>query len=147
MSVAIAPRFAGIAQFEQCVNGARMTPDGFNANGDLGVDQPNDPIAVGAIQAALRDLGHPLLVSFIYDAATAETVRRFKNDQQLALPAGISQHDRVTGPGTSGRLNALFTPAPIHAPALTPVPPPPGLQAWEQVISFRPVVPLQAAVN
>ena len=115
MSVVIAPRFAGIAQFEQCVNGARMTPDGFDANGDRGVDAPNDPIAVGAIQAALRDLGYPLLVTSVYDPATDKIVRKFKNHQQLALPAGMSEHDGVTGPGTSGRLNALFTPAPITA--------------------------------
>ncbi|MBJ6637145.1 hypothetical protein H4K36_02765 [Streptomyces sp. DHE7-1] len=86
MSIAVAPRFADISQFEQCVNGARMTPDGFDANGDLVVDESNDPMAVGAIQGALRDLGYPLLTTFTYDDATTDTVRRFKVDQQLPVP-------------------------------------------------------------
>lgn len=147
MSVVIAPRFAGIVQFEQCVNGARMTKDGFDANGNLTVDEPNDPTAVGAIQSALRDLGYPLLVTFSYDDATAKTVRQFKIDQQLALPPGMDQHDGVAGPGTSGRLNALFTPPPKPSPPPTPVPPPPALQPWEHLISFRPEGPMQAALN
>ena len=138
MSIVIAPRFAGITQFEQCVNGARMTVDGFDADGDLGVDAPNDPIAVGAIQSALKDLGYGLLVTFIYDPATAEVVRQFKNDQQLAVPPGLAAHDGVVGPGTSGRLNALFTAPPTPSPPPSPVPAPPALQAWERLISFRP---------
>jgi peptidoglycan hydrolase-like protein with peptidoglycan-binding domain len=147
MSIVIAPRFAGIAQFEQCVNGARMTTDGFDANGDLVVDEPNDPMAVGAIQSALRDLGYVLLVTFNYDDATAETVRQFKNDQGLPVPPRLAEHDGVVGPGTSGRLNALFTPAPAPSPPPTPVPAPPALQAWERLISLRPAGPMQAALN
>lgn len=147
MSVVIAPRFAGIPQFEQCVNGARMTAEGFDADGNLAVDEPNDPMAVGAIQGALRDLGYALLVTFTYDAATAETVRQFKIDQQLAVPPGLAQHDGVVGPGTSGRLNALFTPPPSPSPPPTPVPAPPALQAWEHLISFRPPGPMQAGLN
>jgi hypothetical protein len=147
MSVVIAPRFAGIAQFEQCVNGARMTTDGFDADGNLAIDEANDPMAVGAIQGALRDLGYPLLVTFTYDAVTAETVRQFKVDQQLAVPPGLAQHDGVVGPGASGRLNALFTPQPSPAPPPQPVPAPPALQAWEPLISFRPPGPMQATLN
>ncbi|MEV7244443.1 peptidoglycan-binding domain-containing protein [Streptomyces sp. NPDC093248] len=147
MSIAVAPRFADISQFEQCVNGARMTPDGFDANGDLVVDESNDPMAVGAIQGALRDLGYPLLTTFTYDDATTDTVRRFKVDQQLPVPPGLPAHDGVVGPGTSGRLNALFTPQPAPAPPPQPVPAPPALQAWERLISFRPSGPLQAGLN
>ncbi|MDG4798155.1 peptidoglycan-binding domain-containing protein [Micromonospora sp. WMMD1082] len=147
MSAVIAPRFAGIDQFERCVAGARMTPDGFDKNGDLTVDGPNDPDAVGAIQRALRDLGYPVDVTLAYDDATAAAVRKFKIDQRLAVPAGMTQHDGVVGPGTSGRLNALFTPAPTVVPPPTPVPASPALQAWERLISFRPAGPMQAALN
>jgi hypothetical protein len=147
MAAVIAPRFAGIAQFEQCVNGARMTPDGFDADGNLSIDAPNDPQAVGAVQDALHDLGYQLSTTLVYDAVTADTVRQFKIDQQLAVPPGLSEHDGVTGPGTSGRLNALFTPPPKPSPPPSPVPPPPALQAWEQLVSFRPPAPMQATLN
>jgi hypothetical protein len=147
MSVTIAPRFAGVTQFEKCIGGARMTPDGFDSDGDLVVDVPNDPEAVAAIQGALHDLGYPILVTLTYDDATAATVRQFKIDQQLAVPAGMVEHDGVTGPGTSGRLNALFTPAPTPTQPPTPVPSPPALQAWERLISFRPPEAMQAGLN
>lgn len=53
----IAERFRGIIAFEQCMAGARMTPDRFDCNGDLTVDAPNDPVAVAAVEQALADLG------------------------------------------------------------------------------------------
>ncbi|MFD5321478.1 peptidoglycan-binding protein [Streptomyces sp. NPDC127098] len=124
-----------------------MTSDGFDANGDLVVEGPNDPMAVGAVQGALRDLGYPLLATFTYDDATVHTVRQFKIDQQLAVPAGMSVHDGVVGPGTSGRLNAIFSPPPTPAQPPQPVPAPPALQAWEHLISFRPPGPMQAGLN
>jgi len=147
MGVLIAPRFAGIRQFEQCVNGARMTPEGFDGNADLVVDEANDPNAVGAVQGALKDLNYPLLITFTYDAATADTVRQFKIDQQLAVPPGLTEHDGVAGPGTTGRLNALFTPPPTPTSPPTPTPAPPALQAWERLISFRAPGGIQAGLN
>ncbi|MFI6959874.1 hypothetical protein ACIBJI_41230 [Nocardia sp. NPDC050408] len=147
MGVPIAPRFGGIPQFAQCLGGARMTTDGFDSDGSLVVDTPNDPIAVGAIQAALKDLGYPILVTFVYDEATAAIVCQFKIDQNLAVPPPLVAHDGVAGPGTTGRLNALFTPAlkPVAPPI--PVPPPPSLQEWADLISLRPSVPMQLALN
>ncbi len=39
MTVMIASRFAGISQFEQCINDACITMDGFDADGDLVVEK------------------------------------------------------------------------------------------------------------
>ncbi len=114
-------RFVGLDQFAQCLDGARMTMDGFDANGDLVVDAANDSATVAAIQRALKDLGYPVTVSGTYDGPTADQVRRFKIDQTLALPAGMVAHDGVTGRGTSGRLNELFT---IDLSSIVPVVPP-----------------------
>ena len=146
-AVTVAPRFAGIFQFEQCLGGARMTTNGFDSDGNLVVDTPNDPIAVGAIQGALKDLGYPILVTSVYDDATAAIIRQFKIDQKLPVPPGMAAHDGVTGPGTSGRLNALFTPIPTPFPSPVPVPPRPALQEWAELISFRPPVPMQLGLN
>jgi peptidoglycan hydrolase-like protein with peptidoglycan-binding domain len=147
MGPAIAPRFSGVSQFEQCLGGARMTVDGFDSNGDLVIDQPNDSEAVAAIQDALSDLGYSIPVTGLYDQATADLVRQFKVDQMLPVPVGLGAHDGVTGPGTSGRLNALFTPPPISMPPPTSVPPPPALQDWAPLISFRAPGPMQVALN
>jgi len=147
MAMPVAPRFAGLLQFEQCLDGARMTSDGPDSNGDLAVDTANDPLTVGAIQGALKDSGFPLLVSLVFDDATAAMVRQFKIDQDLPVPAGLAEHDGVTGPGTSGRLNALFTPVPTPSPPPVPVPPPPALQDWADLISFRPPEAIQLALN
>lgn len=112
MAEVTAERFKGIPDFAQCMDGARMTEHGFDADGNLVVDRPNDPQAVMAIQQALADLLYPVSVTGIYDADTAKFVRQFKIDQDLQVPAGMTQHDGVTGPGTSRRLNQLFTEAP-----------------------------------
>lgn len=143
----IAPRFAGLPQFEKCLVGGRMTPDGFDLNGDLIVDEPNDAFTVAAIQSALKALHYPILVTFVYDDATATLVKQFKEDQNLAIPAGMVAHDGVTGPGTSKRLNEIFTPQPVPASPPIPPPPPPALQDWVELISFRPPVPMQLGLN
>ena len=143
----IAPRFAGIQQFEQCLNGARMTPFGFDSNGDLVVDSENDEVAVAAIQAALNDLQYGLLVTGTFDGATEAAVRQFKSDQQLAVPPGLAAHDGVVGPGTSGRLNMLFTTPPVPSVPVSPMPPPPALDEWGRLISFRPPATMQAGLN
>lgn len=104
-----AERFKGIEDFRQCLNGARMTVNGFDSNGDLSVDRANDPTAVAAVQAALEELTYPVTPTGVYDEATAAQVRQFKIDQLLAVPSGLAQHDGVTGPGTSRRLNEIFT--------------------------------------
>lgn len=143
----IAPRFAGIQQFEQCLNGARMTPFGFDSNGDLAVDSENDAVAVAAIQGALNDLQYGLSVTGNFDGATESAVRQFKSDQMLAVPAGLAAHDGVVGPGTSGRLNELFTPPPVPSVPVTPTPPPPALDAWNHLVSFRPPAAMQASLN
>ena len=143
----IAPRFAGIQQFEQCLNGARMTPFGFDSNGDLAVDSENDAVAVAAIQGALNDLQYGLSVTGNFDGATESAVRQFKSDQMLAVPAGLAAHDGVVGPGTSGRLNELFTPPPVPSVPVTPTPPPPALDAWNHLVSFRPPAAMQASVE
>jgi hypothetical protein len=124
-----------------------MTTDGFDSDGDLVVDMENDPETVGAIQNSLKILGYPLMNTLVYDDATAVAVRQFKIDQHLPLPAGLVDHDGVTGPGTSGRLNELFTPAPVPAPPPIPVPPPLALQEWADLISFRPPLPMQLGLN
>jgi hypothetical protein len=124
-----------------------MTTDGFDSDGDLVVDMENDPETVGAIQNALTILGYGLSATLVYDDATATAVRQFKIDQKLPLPAGLVDHDGVTGPGTSGRLNEIFMPAPVPAPAPVPVPPPLALQDWADLISFRPPVPMQLGLN
>jgi len=124
-----------------------MTADGFDANGDLIIDAPNDIFSVAAIQAALRDLRYPLIVTFQYDQATADAVRQFKIDQTLPLPVGLAQHDGVVGPGTSARLNELFSPPKAQPQPPSQVPAPPALQAWGQLISFRPPVSMQATLN
>jgi hypothetical protein len=147
MSLTIAPRFVGIPQFEKCIGGARMTPSGFDSDGDLVVDELNDLEAIAAIQRALRDLGYPLLVSFNYDDSTVANVRQFKINEQLQVPPGLVQHDGVTGPGTSARLNELFTPPPQPSPPPIPVPAPLALQAWQRLISFRPPEKMQADLN
>ncbi len=116
MVAARAERFAGVADFEACLGGARMTPDGFDANGDLGVDRANDPVAVSVVQQALIDLGYPCPLTGVYDDLTAEVVRQFKNDRDLALPPGLAAHDGVTGRGTSRALDDLFADAPGPAP-------------------------------
>ncbi|WP_181407474.1 peptidoglycan-binding protein [Nocardioides sambongensis] len=104
----IAKRFAGISQFERCLDGGRMTSAGFDSNGDLAVDEPNDIGAVIAVQAALRALGYQVLPSGVFDSATESSVQRFKVDQDLGLPTGLTQHDGVLGPGSSQRLNEIF---------------------------------------
>jgi len=124
-----------------------MTTDGFDVNGDLVVDNANDPVAVAAVQGALRDLGYAIEASGAFDGVTSDAVRQFKIDQALPVPPGLAQHDGVVGPGTSGRLNALFTPVPEPAPAPQPVPPPPALQDWAGLISFRAPTAMQAALN
>jgi hypothetical protein len=98
------------------MDGARMTVSGFDVNGDLVVDGPNDPAAVSAIQVALRDLGYPVTVSGAYGNETAEQVRQFKIDKHLTVPAGMLTHDGVTGPGTTARLNDLFTVPELNIP-------------------------------
>jgi hypothetical protein len=70
----IAPRFAGLRQFEKCLAGGRMTPNGFDSNGDLSVDEANDVFTVAAIQSALKALQYPMLITFVYDNATASIV-------------------------------------------------------------------------
>jgi hypothetical protein len=106
-----AARFQGLVAFGQCLDGARITTGGFDSNGDLVVDAPNDPATVTAIQQALADLGFVLGVDGDYGPGTAEVVRQFKVQQNLALPPGLAQHDGVTGPGTSGRLDEIFSAA------------------------------------
>lgn len=103
-----AHRFSGLPQLEHCLNGGRMTSAGFDTNGDLVVDEPNDVNAVIAVQQALADLGHVIGVDGIYGPQTTAVVRQFKIDQNLALPAGMSAYDGVTGPGTMTRLEELF---------------------------------------
>jgi len=148
MANVTAAMFVGIVQFAQCMDGARMTTEGFDSNGDLLVDTANDPGAVAAIQDALLSLGYPVTTSGVYDNVTAENVRQFKIDQNLAVPPGLAAHDGVTGPGTAGRLNALFTPVPepVVVPPV-PVPQPPALQEWARLISLRAPAPIQAAMN
>ncbi|MFI9503313.1 peptidoglycan-binding protein [Nocardia sp. NPDC052566] len=107
-----APRFKGHRQFGLCLDGARMTEEGFDANGNLAVDEPNDPDTVAEIQRALTELDFPVPISGVYDADTADMVRKFKIAQNLAIPPGLVAHDGVLGPGTSKRLNELFTPPP-----------------------------------
>lgn len=124
-----------------------MTPDGFDSNGNLSVDEPNDSFTVAAIQSALKALQYPILITFVYDDATASIVKSFKEDQHLAIPAGMIEHDGVTGPGTSKRLNEIFTPQPVPAAPPVPPPPPPALQDWAELISFRPPVPIQLGLN
>lgn len=114
-----ADRFRGLDDFASCMNGARMTTNGFDSNGDLVVDRANDPNTVFAVQQALADLGYPIAATLTYDDATAATVRQFKYDQNIAIPAGLAQHDGVTGPGTSRRLDQLFAdnnPQPVEDP-------------------------------
>lgn len=109
MVMATAKRFIGIPDFELCLNGARMTVDGFDSEGDLSVDRPNEPAAVIAVQQALADLTYAIEVTGVYDAQTAATIRQFKIDQLLPVPQGMDRHDGVTGPGTSRRLDQLFS--------------------------------------
>lgn len=114
MSIGIAPRFAGIAQFEQCITGARMTTDGFDVNGDLVVDNANDPVAVAAVQGALRDLGYAIEASGAFDGVTSDAVRQFKIDQALPVPPGL-------GPARRGRRTGHERPAQrsLHARSRT----------------------------
>jgi peptidoglycan hydrolase-like protein with peptidoglycan-binding domain len=107
--VATAARFQGLAAFDQCLAGARITTGGFDADGDQQVDGPNDVDTVRAIQQALLDLGFPVgTADGDYGGGTAEAVRQFKVAQDLPLPAGLAEHDGVTGPGTATRLDELF---------------------------------------
>jgi len=119
MTLITAARFRGIPDLELLIGGARLTPGGFDSNGDLAVDRINDPATVEAIQAALIDLGYELVKSGVYNIDTEEAVRRFKNDQKLALPAGLTEHDGVTGRGTMTRLNELFTDRSGHVDVVT----------------------------
>lgn len=123
----IALRFTGLPQFALCLEGARMTPDGFDANGDLAIDSANDADTVTAIQVAFRELGYPVEITGLYDAATAASVQQFKVDEHLAVPPGLAQHDGVLGRGTSTRLNEIFLardPEPDPDPDPDPDPPP-----------------------
>lgn len=104
-----AARFGGLVAFGQCLDGARLTPDGFDADGDLVVDEPNDAATVTAVQQALADLGFAIGVDGDYGSGTAETVRQFKVQQDLPVPPGLTEHDGVTGPGTAQRLDELFS--------------------------------------
>jgi hypothetical protein len=106
-----AARFQGLVAFGLCLDGARITTGGFDSNGDLAVDQPNEVATVTAIQQALSDLGFVLGVDGDYGPGTAEVVRQFKVQQNLAVPPGLAQHDGVTGPGTTGRLDEIFSSA------------------------------------
>ncbi|MGV9674132.1 hypothetical protein ACWDSJ_02520 [Nocardia sp. NPDC003482] len=119
MGTITAPRFEGLRQFGLCLDGARMTEAGFDSDGNLVVDEPNDADTVFAVQEALTELGFAVAASGVYDADTAEQVRLFKNAQNLALPPGLVAHDGVLGPGTSKRLNEIFTPPdPVEDPEL-----------------------------
>jgi hypothetical protein len=142
----VAPRFAGLRQFEMCLSGARLTEAGFDSDGNLIIDEPNDPQTVAAIQSALDVLKYPVAETRIYDIQTSSAVKKFKEDQALPIPVGLTQHDGVTGPGTSDRLNSIFTPSLEPTPTPSPTPPPPALQAWEALISFRPPTAVQRAV-
>ncbi|NNC22193.1 peptidoglycan-binding protein [Corallococcus exiguus] len=108
MASITAPRFAGLAQLQQCLDGARMTSAGFDSDGDQVVDVPNDPAAVTAVQQALADLGYVIAVDGDYGSGTVDIVRQFKNDEGLPVPPGLIQHDGVTGSGTMGRLDQIF---------------------------------------
>lgn len=103
-----AARFQGLAPFGLCLDGARLTPAGFDADGDLTVDEPNDFATVFAVQQALFDLGFPIGVDGDYGGGTAEIVRQFKIQQGLPIPPGLMAHDGVTGPGTAQRLDEIF---------------------------------------
>ncbi|WP_415090815.1 peptidoglycan-binding protein [Micropruina sp.] len=65
-----------------------MTKDGFDGDGNLVVDEPNDPETVASIQRALRDLKYDVKVTRVYDDQTYAAVAQFKVDQQLAIPPG-----------------------------------------------------------
>jgi peptidoglycan hydrolase-like protein with peptidoglycan-binding domain len=107
--MATAARFQGLPAFDQCLAGARITVEGFDADGDTKVDGPNDVGTVTAIQQALLDLGFPVgTADGAYGGGTAEAVRLFKEAQQLPLPPGLLAHDGVFGPGTANRLDELF---------------------------------------
>ena len=110
-----ADRFRGTPDLQLMLNGSRMTTRGFDANGDLTVDRPNNPIAVAAIQQALRDLHYELEVTGLYDEGTAAQVRQFKHDQSLTTPGAITD-DGVAGPGTMRRLDELFARTPDPTP-------------------------------
>jgi peptidoglycan hydrolase-like protein with peptidoglycan-binding domain len=114
-----ADRFRGNPELKLMLAGARMTTNGFDADGDLIVDRPNNPVAVAAIQQALRDLDYELEVTGAYDEFTAAQVRQFKHDQSLTTPGAITD-DGVAGPGTMRRLDELFSRTP--GPPPEPVP-------------------------
>jgi peptidoglycan hydrolase-like protein with peptidoglycan-binding domain len=118
-----AERFRGIPDLQTMLNGGRMTSSGFDANGDLTIDRPNNPVAVAAIQQALRDLHFELEVTGFFDESTAAQVRQFKHDQSLTTTGAITD-DGVAGPGTMRRLDELFSKArePDPPPSPTPLP-------------------------
>jgi hypothetical protein len=115
-----ADRFRGIPDLQSMLAGGRMTTRGFDVNGNLAIDRPNNPVAVAAIQQALRDLHYELEVTGSYDDWTAAQVRQFKHDQSLTTPGAITD-DGVAGPGTMRRLDKLFSrtlePSPEPSPS------------------------------
>lgn len=115
-----ADRFQGIPELQLMLAGGRMTTRGFDANGDLTVDRPNNPVAVAAIQQALHDLHYELEVTGAYDDWTAAQVRRFKHDQSLTAPGAVTD-DGVAGPGTMRRLDELWSRT--SKPSPEPLPP------------------------
>lgn len=101
------PRFAGDALLEACLH-------------DLArLNQGDQNISVAKVQQALIDLGHDLGsmgADSIFGSRTAAGVREFKLEQSL----GSEQFGDV-GPGTMGRLDALF-PGPLPQCDLEDVP-------------------------
>jgi hypothetical protein len=104
-----AARFQGLTQFALCLDGARLTPAGFDSDGDQVVDEPNDVDTVMAVQQALFDLGFPIGVDGDYGQNTFDNVLAFKVQQGLPLPPGLTEHDGITGPGTTQRLDEIFS--------------------------------------
>lgn len=88
------PRFAGDPVLEACLAGTHR------------MMSPEEGIAVTKIQAALIDLGFAL-PTFGADGKfgdeTGQAVAAFKTGEQLA------PNDPVVGPGTMGRLDAIFS--------------------------------------
>ncbi len=125
MSDLNADRFRGIPELELMLDGGRMTTRGFDVSGDLTVDRANNPVAVQAIQQALRDLHYELEVTGVFDEWTAAQVRRFKHDQGLTTRGAITD-DGVAGPGTMRRLDELLHRPPEPEPAPEPPPRPVG---------------------
>jgi phosphatidylserine/phosphatidylglycerophosphate/cardiolipin synthase-like enzyme len=114
MDPLLSARFALHEQLILCRNGARMTTEGLEPEPGAALE-PNDPLAVEALQQALVEQGFSLGTSGPegdgidggYGQHTVEAVLAFKQREGLAQP-GEASFDGVTSVGTTTRLDEIY---------------------------------------